>query len=123
MRWRTMVDSELSRSSTASGPLSRTSIAEWMIWASKLFEPASRLRAASTRPAIGQWACENITHAFTTLAASARLTLHVDVLKGINDHHRAEAAFKSLGLALREAVRLDSTLAPTDISNSTKGVL
>jgi imidazoleglycerol phosphate dehydratase HisB len=76
-----------------------------------------------TRPAIGQWASENITHAFTTLAASARLTLHVDVLKGINDHHRAEAAFKSLGLALREAVRLDSTLAPTDISNSTKGVL
>lgn len=76
-----------------------------------------------TRPAIGQWACENITHALTTLAVSARLTLHADVLKGANDHHRAEAAFKALGLALRDAVRRDPTLSPTDISNSTKGVL
>ena len=76
-----------------------------------------------TRPTIGLWACENITHAFTTLAVSARLTLHIDVLKGANDHHRAEAAFKALGLALREAVRRDPTLSPTDFSNSTKGVL
>lgn len=76
-----------------------------------------------TRPTVGQWACENITHALTTLAASARFTLHVDVLKGANDHHRAEAAFKALGLALREAVRLDPSLSPADISNSTKGVL
>jgi len=76
-----------------------------------------------TRPTVGQWACENITHALHTLAASARLTLHVDVLKGANDHHRAEAAFKALGLALRDAVRRDPTLSPTDVSNSTKGVL
>ncbi|QYK48543.1 MAG: imidazoleglycerol-phosphate dehydratase [Phycisphaeraceae bacterium] len=76
-----------------------------------------------TRPTVGQWACENITHALNTLAASARLTLHVDVLKGANDHHRAEAAFKALGLALRDAVRRDPTLSPTDVSNSTKGVL
>ncbi|MBX3361790.1 MAG: imidazoleglycerol-phosphate dehydratase [Phycisphaeraceae bacterium] len=76
-----------------------------------------------TRPTIGQWACENITHALTTLATSARFTLHVDVLKGANDHHRAEAAFKALGLALRDAVRRDPTLSSTDVSNSTKGVL
>ncbi len=76
-----------------------------------------------TRPAIGQWASENITHALTTLAASARFTLHVDVLKGANDHHRAEAAFKSLGLALREAVRIDIVPSSAEVSNSTKGVL
>lgn len=82
-----------------------------------------------TRPSIGHWASENITHAFTTLATAARATLHVDVLKGINDHHRAEAAFKALGLSLRQAVRIDR--APSDtssnpaanLSNSTKGVL
>ena len=34
------------------------------------------------------------------------MTLHVDVLKGSNDHHRAEAAFKALALALRQAVAL-----------------
>lgn len=76
-----------------------------------------------TRPAIGEWACENITHALTTLAASARFTLHVDVLRGANDHHRAEAAFKSLGLALREAVRIDIVPSSAEVSNSTKGVL
>jgi hypothetical protein len=30
--------------------------------------------------------------------------MHVDVLKGENDHHKAESAFKALALALREAV-------------------
>jgi imidazoleglycerol-phosphate dehydratase len=43
----------------------------------------------------------------------------VDVLRGDNDHHRAEAAFKALGLALRSAVaRTGSDQVP-----STKGVL
>ncbi len=81
------------------------------------------------RPTIGEWACENITHAFTTLAAASRMTLHVDVLKGTNDHHRAEAAFKALGLALRQATRLDrggteaGSISSPHLSNSTKGVL
>jgi imidazoleglycerol-phosphate dehydratase len=47
------------------------------------------------------------------------MALHVDVLRGANDHHRAEAAFKALALALREAVRLDGP----DQVPSTKGVL
>lgn len=33
----------------------------------------------------------------------AGVTLHVDVLRGENDHHRAEAAFKALAVAVREA--------------------
>ena len=33
-----------------------------------------------------------------------RAALHVDVLRGANDHHRAEAAFKALALALRQAL-------------------
>jgi imidazoleglycerol-phosphate dehydratase len=47
------------------------------------------------------------------------MALHVDVLRGANDHHRAEAAFKSLALALRQAVARDGT----DAVPSTKGVL
>ena len=47
------------------------------------------------------------------------MTLHVDVLKGANDHHRAEAAFKALALALREAVAPDGSGEVP----STKGVL
>ena len=56
------------------------------------------------RDAIGGLACENITHVLRSLAVAARLTLHADVLRGENDHHRAEAAFKAVALALRQAV-------------------
>lgn len=70
------------------------------------------------RERIGQMACENITHVLTSLAMSARCSLHVDVLKGENDHHRAEAAFKACALAFRAAVRRDGDEIP-----STKGVL
>lgn len=56
------------------------------------------------RQAIGGLACENIPHVLRSLATAGRLTLHVDVLKGENDHHRAEAAFKATALALRHAV-------------------
>lgn len=71
------------------------------------------------RDSLGGMACENITHFFHSFADQARASLHVDVLRGQNDHHRAEAAFKALAIALRQAVR------PTgrDEIPSTKGVL
>ena len=71
------------------------------------------------REAIGGLACENITHVFQSLAFSGRMALHVDVLKGDNDHHRAEAAFKATALALRQAIARDGG----DAIPSTKGVL
>ena len=71
------------------------------------------------REAIGGLACENIPHLFRSLAAAARLTLHVDVLKGENDHHKAEAAVKALALALRQAVAVSGF----DDVPSTKGTL
>jgi imidazoleglycerol-phosphate dehydratase len=58
-----------------------------------------------TRSSIGQMACENVGHVLRSFASAARLTLHVDVLKGENDHHRAESAFKATAVALRDAVR------------------
>lgn len=70
------------------------------------------------REAIGTLACENIGHVFTSLAMASRSCLHVDVLRGVNDHHRAEAAFKALAVALRHAVGRDGDEVP-----STKGVL
>jgi imidazoleglycerol-phosphate dehydratase len=71
------------------------------------------------RETIGGLACENIAHVLRSFATAARLTLHVDVLKGENDHHRAEAAFKATALALRQAV------APSGFDDvpSTKGTL
>jgi imidazoleglycerol-phosphate dehydratase len=71
------------------------------------------------REAIGGLACENITHVLRSLALAARLTMHADVLRGENDHHRAEAAFKALALALRQAV----SRSGFDDVPSTKGTL
>jgi imidazoleglycerol phosphate dehydratase HisB len=71
-----------------------------------------------SRPAIGQLSCENVGHFLASLAATARCSLHVDVLRGQNDHHRAEAAFKAVALALRAAVCKNGDSVP-----STKGVL
>ncbi len=70
------------------------------------------------REMVGTWACENITHFFQSLAMTLKCSLHVDVLRGTNDHHRAEAAFKSCAKALREAL----TQTEGDVP-STKGVL
>ena len=71
------------------------------------------------REAIGGIACENLVHFLQSFATAGRFCCHVDVLKGRNDHHRAEAGFKSLALALRQA------LTPTGNPSapSTKGVL
>lgn len=72
------------------------------------------------RAMIGQVATENLSHFFASLAVGARATMHVDVLRGENDHHKAEAAFKATALALRQAVAVD---ARTSDVPSTKGVL
>ena len=56
------------------------------------------------RERLGELSTENLPHFLLSLATAARLTLHVDLLRGDNDHHRAEAAFKALALALRRAV-------------------
>lgn len=71
------------------------------------------------RDSIGTVACENLAHFFQSLASSGKFTIHVDVLRGENDHHRAEAAFKAAALAFREALEL----TPSGKVPSTKGVL
>ena len=81
--------------------------------------PFAHVALGLRRERLGTLACENVTHVIASLAVAARATVHVELLRGENDHHRAEAAFKALALALRMAV------APTGSSEvpSTKGVL
>ena len=81
--------------------------------------PAPVIDLQLTREMVGTIACENLTHFFVSLATTLRCALHVDVLRGSNDHHKAEAAFKSLALALRQAVARDGS----NVVPSTKGVL
>lgn len=67
---------------------------------------------------LGTMNTEDFKEFFRALAFSAGFTLHIDLLRGENDHHKAEAVFKGLGRALREAVKIDGLGIV-----STKGVL
>lgn len=62
---------------------------------------------------------EMIEHFLQSFATEARLNLHIKLLEGRNDHHRVEAMFKGLALALKMAVARDSKKGLP----STKGVL
>lgn len=65
--------------------------------------PYAVIELGLRRPTIGALSTEMLTHGLHSFAQAARITLHVDVLRGDNDHHRAESAFKALALALRMA--------------------
>ncbi len=48
-----------------------------------------------------------VAHFVQSFAAQARAAVHVEVLRGADDHHQVEAAFKALARALDAATRLD----------------
>ncbi|MDM7933469.1 imidazoleglycerol-phosphate dehydratase HisB [Tabrizicola sp.] len=72
-------------------------------------------------PKIGNFDTELVREFFQALATHGGITLHVDLIHGLNSHHIAEAAFKSVARALREAVETDPRLG--DALPTTKGAL
>lgn len=56
---------------------------------------------------------------FRSFAFNAGITLHINLMYGVNDHHKCEAIFKSVAHALKKAVALNESGATL----STKGVL
>ncbi len=60
---------------------------------------------------------------FQAFADRARLTLHLTVVAGRNPHHVAEACFKAVAMALRQAVALRAGAAGANEVPSTKGTL
>ena len=70
---------------------------------------------------IGNFDAELVREFFQALSTHAGITLHVTALAGINSHHMAEAAFKAVARALREAVEPDPRKG--DAVPSTKGTL
>jgi imidazoleglycerol phosphate dehydratase HisB len=81
--------------------------------------PGAWIDLPLNRDSLGGLSCENIPHVLSSLATAARATLHVDLIRGSNAHHAAEAAFKAVALALRAAVARDGS---SEIP-STKGAL
>ena len=70
---------------------------------------------------IGNFDTELVREFFQALSTHAGLTLHIDQLHGLNSHHIAEAAFKSVARALRQAVEIDPRMSKA--LPSTKGAL
>lgn len=74
-----------------------------------------------TRALIGGFDVDLVREFFQGLVNHARLTLHIDNLRGSNAHHQCETLFKAFGRALRMAAEADPRAG--DSVPSTKGVL
>ncbi|MDR1326262.1 MAG: imidazoleglycerol-phosphate dehydratase HisB [Treponema sp.] len=61
---------------------------------------------------------EDFWQAFTSAAG---ISLHLDILRGRSDHHKIEAMFKAVSLAMRDAVAIERRAS--DTIPSTKGTL
>ena len=72
-------------------------------------------------PKIGSFDTELVREFFQALATHGDITLHVDLIHGINSHHIAEAVFKAVARSLRLAVEADPRMAGS--IPSTKGAL
>jgi len=67
---------------------------------------------------LGTLDVQNIKEFFKSLVNTSLITLHMSVLYGENDHHKAEALFKGFGRCLKQACQITS-----DKLMSSKGVL
>jgi imidazoleglycerol-phosphate dehydratase len=73
------------------------------------------------RARIGEFDVDLFREFFQGFVNHAKLTMHVDALRGRNAHHIAETCFKAFGRALRMAVTRDPRVG--DVTPSTKGSL
>ncbi|TVP85539.1 MAG: imidazoleglycerol-phosphate dehydratase HisB [Acholeplasmataceae bacterium] len=80
--------------------------------------PTLVFQAALRRERLGTLATENVKEFFKAVVNEAKMTVHLAVLYGENEHHQVEAMFKAFGQALRQAITIEGTSIP-----STKGVL
>lgn len=78
-------------------------------------------RTVFSHDKIGAFDTQLVNEWFQAFAVNAGITLHVETLYGINDHHISESCFKGLARALRTAVAID--LRAKDEVPSTKGSL
>ena len=67
---------------------------------------------------VGNMATQMVKEFFRAFVNESRVTLHINLLYGENDHHKIEAIFKSFARALKDAIKIIS-----DEVASSKGVL
>ncbi len=83
--------------------------------------PGLHYHADYVRPRVGSFDVDLAQEFFTGFANHARATLHMDVIRGHNEHHKIETLFKAFGRAVRMACTVDPGQAGT--MPSTKGTL
>ncbi len=82
--------------------------------------PGLEFHVDFARAWIGQFDVDLVREFFQGLVNHARITVHIDNLRGVNAHHQAETIFKAFGRALRMALEVDPRAGGVP---STKGVL
>ncbi len=83
--------------------------------------PYAVVNVAFDDPLIGDLPSDLVRHFLEVLALEGRFNLHCRILAGGNDHHKAEALFKALARALRQALAVDPRAAGE--VPSTKGAI
>lgn len=83
--------------------------------------PLLEMHVPFTRARIGTFDVDLASEFFRGFVNHAKITLHIDNLRGVNAHHQMETVFKAFGRALRMAVELDERAAGQ--IPSTKGSL
>ena len=82
--------------------------------------PAFVFKVTFAGPLIGVFPVELVEEFFKSVATAGKMNLHISVPYGTNNHHIAEAIFKAVAKALRQAVSLDPR---NNEVPSTKGTL
>ncbi|UYZ84660.1 imidazoleglycerol-phosphate dehydratase HisB [Entomomonas sp. E2T0] len=83
--------------------------------------PSLQMHVPFTRGTVGKFDVELFSEFFHGFVNHAKVTLHIDNLRGANAHHQIETVFKAFGRALRMAIEHDPRMA--DQIPSTKGCL
>ena len=83
--------------------------------------PGLEFHVPFTRGRVGDFDVDLFHEFFQGFINHAKVTLHIDSLRGDNSHHQAETVFKAFGRAVRMALSLDPRM--TGVTPSTKGVL
>ncbi|MEM3402750.1 MAG: imidazoleglycerol-phosphate dehydratase HisB [Candidatus Hadarchaeales archaeon] len=81
--------------------------------------PYAEIEAGFRKRKVDDLSADMIPHLLQTFAVNGKFNLHVKIMRGKNDHHKAEAIFKALGVAIRRA----AAKIPGRGVPSTKGVI
>jgi imidazoleglycerol-phosphate dehydratase len=65
--------------------------------------PYAVINLNTVREKIGDLSMEMVPHALHSFAMHGGITMHVDNIRGENDHHKVESSFKAVARALRDA--------------------